>query len=340
MLSYDPIMRTISLSRILLLTAIFFPNTRGYILGQDCPAHSDDIEVALDDFSYSSISAWSSLTPQNDAVEDWFGLLEPLFSGLSYSTPYAMQQWMLDPNYDVGPETISLTETFQNQLNLVNRFDETEHRNLQEALDADLDWDESLPANLQRIDSTVRFECDPTTFSKVDSMNDASPFWVGLDGVVLQITTDPVLCPTGLKTRIAEHPATTNPTTPAYFVVILCPEILTQTPGRPKMWATLFGEELTDTRPANDTQDHLLWLGMPIDSLRQNVLSVWIGRIVLLVMGVKYSDRIHISTAPTLRTFEQCKGLHWSGGLSNLDSLSLYITGSSCLDNLLRNGLG
>lgn len=325
-------MRTISLSRILLLTAIFFPNTRGYILGQDCPAHSDDIEVALDDFSYSSISAWSSLTPQNDAVEDWFGLLEPLFPGLSYSTPYAMQQWMLDPNYDVGPETISLTETFQSmwisiffgdfrtiitlpisvssiqgslfldanrvinrldQLNLVNRFDETEYRNLQEALDADLDLDESLPANLQRIDSTVRFECDPTTFSKVDSMNDASPFWVGLDGVVLQITTDPVLCPTGLKTRIAEHPATTNPTTPAYFVVILCPEILTQTPGRPKMWATLFGEELTDTRPANDTQDHLLWLGMPIDSLRQNVLSVWIGRIVLLVMGVKYSDRIH-----------------------------------------------
>lgn len=67
---------------------------------------------------------------------------------------------------------------------------------------------------------------------------------------------------------------------------------------------------------------------MPIDSLRQNVLSVWIGRIVLLVMGVKYSDRIHISTAPTLRTFEQCKTLHWSGALSNLDSLSLYITGA------------
>lgn len=179
------------------------------------------------------------------------------------------------------------------QLDLLEEFDRNIYGNLQEVLDADVDWDESLPANLQTIASTVRFECDPTAFFKVDSMNDASPFWVGLDGVVLQITTDPVLCPTGVKTRIAKHPATTNPTTPAYFVVILCPEILTQTPGRPKMWATLIGEELTDTRPATDTQDNLLWLGMPIDLLRQNVLSVWIGRIVMLVIGVQYSDRFH-----------------------------------------------
>lgn len=112
-LSYDPIMRTISLSRILLLTSLFCLHTRGYILGQGCPAYSNDIELALEDFDESIRATWSSLKPQNDAVEDWFGLLEPLFPGLSYSTPYAMQQWMLDPNYDVGPETISLTETFQ-----------------------------------------------------------------------------------------------------------------------------------------------------------------------------------------------------------------------------------
>lgn len=174
----------------------------------------------------------------------------------------------------------------------MTKFDTAEYEDLQDALEEDIDVDASLPEDLQRIDSTVHFECDPTAFVKVESSR-GSPLWVGPDGVAVEMTRDAALCPPGVKTRVAEHPATTNPTTPAYFVVMLCPEILTQTPGRPKMWATLVGTELEDTRPVVDIQDNLLWLGMHIDSLRQNVLSVWMGRIVLLIMGVQYSDRIY-----------------------------------------------
>lgn len=130
-------------------------------------------------------------------------------------------------------------------------------------------------------------------------MNDASPFWVwvgpGGDGVYLQITTDAVICPPGVNTRLAKHPASTSPqaSRPAYLIAILCPQILTQTPGRPKMWATLDGLELTNTRPTAGTQDSLLWIGMHIDVLRQRVLSVWIGRMVILITSLKYSDRMH-----------------------------------------------
>ncbi len=106
-------MRSIFLSLVLLLTASLFRHVHGYVLGPGCAAYAEDISIALEDFWGSVVSARSSLNPQNNEVEDWFGLLEPLFSGLSYSTPYAMQQQMLDPDYDVGPETISLTETFQ-----------------------------------------------------------------------------------------------------------------------------------------------------------------------------------------------------------------------------------
>lgn len=107
-------MRSISLPRVLLFAASFCLRSWGYILGGGCDAYAEDIDSALSNFATSCLAARSSLNPQNNNVEDWFGLLEPLFPGLSYSTPYAMQQWMLDPdNYDVGPETLSLTQTFQ-----------------------------------------------------------------------------------------------------------------------------------------------------------------------------------------------------------------------------------
>ncbi len=176
----------------------------------------------------------------------------------------------------------------------MTRFDTTEYPNLQAVLGAvDLFADNSLPADLQALDRTVLFWCDINNLVEADPMDDTSPFWVGANGEVLQMTTEPEICPSGVNTRIAKHPATINPPQPAYLVVILCPEILTQTPGRPKMWATLDGQELTDTRPTADTQDNLLWTGMHIDALRQKVLSVWIGRMALLITSIKYSDRIH-----------------------------------------------
>lgn len=106
-------MRPIPFLRILLLTVTSFPPIRGYILGPGCPAYAADIFEALNEFCTSATAASNSLNPQNNEVEDWFGLLESLFQGLKYSTPYAMQQWQLDPNYDVDEETISLTEQLQ-----------------------------------------------------------------------------------------------------------------------------------------------------------------------------------------------------------------------------------
>ena len=151
-----------------------------------------------------------------------------------------------------------------------------------------------MPEDLLILDSITWFWCDVTGFVKVD---DASPFWVwvgvGGDGTYLQITTEPEICPPGVNTRLAKHPATINPPRPAYLIIILCPQVLTQTPGRPKMWATLDGRELTDTRPTAGTQDGLLWLGKHIEALRQKALSVWIGRMVILITSLKYSDRMH-----------------------------------------------
>ena len=154
-----------------------------------------------------------------------------------------------------------------------------------------------LPEDLQLLDATSVFWCDVTQFVKIDPMNDASPFWVwtgvGRDGESLPITMGPAICPPGVNTRLVEHPATLTPLRPAYFIMILCPQILTQTPDRPKMWATLRGQELTNTRPDAGIQDAVLWLGMHIDALRQRVLSVWIGRMMILITSIIYSDRMH-----------------------------------------------
>lgn len=106
-------MRSILFWRILLLTITSFPPIRGYFLGPGCDAYGGDIAKALDNFHSSIITAKSSLNAQNDRVEDWFGLLESLFPGLNYSTPYTMQQWMLDPNFQISEETVSLTQTLQ-----------------------------------------------------------------------------------------------------------------------------------------------------------------------------------------------------------------------------------
>lgn len=106
-------MGSITFLPILLLTVTSFPSIRGYILGPGCDAYGRDIEEALNEFVTSSTATRSTLDLQTNQVEDWFGLLESLFPGLRYSTPYTMQQWQLDPNYDVDPETISLTESLQ-----------------------------------------------------------------------------------------------------------------------------------------------------------------------------------------------------------------------------------
>lgn len=160
---------------------------------------------------------------------------------------------------------------------LVARFNAYVYDNFQTLLDDHLvGWippdEENLPLGLQILDRTTKFWCDISGFYKADPTNDASPFWAwygpGGTNEYLQITTEPELCPPGVNTRLAKHPATANPNRPAYFIIILCPQVVTQTPDRPKMWATLDGQELTHTRPTAGTQDAVLYLGMHIDALR------------------------------------------------------------------------
>lgn len=100
---------------ILLLTVTFFPPIRGYILGPGCAAYENDIFVAIREIWGSTVCAKSTLNLQDNRVEDWFGLLESLFPGLNYSDPHTLAQWRQDPNYDIGPETISATETLQSK---------------------------------------------------------------------------------------------------------------------------------------------------------------------------------------------------------------------------------
>lgn len=82
-----------------------------------------------------------------------------------------------------------------------------------------------------------------------------------------------------------------------HFIVVLCPKVLQQTPGQPKMYAALEHTDLQlNDRPEGPytlgqgqpmTEEATLnvqyWLGMTIDQLRSRTLSVYIGRIMLFI---------------------------------------------------------
>lgn len=103
----------------------------------------------------------------------------------------------------------------------------------------------------------------------------------------------PEICPPGAKIAAAEVLAR-----PQHFTVVLCPELLTQAPGKHKMFATLSGVELTNTRHGTDVngdtvpEDRFAWIDMSIDDLRQEVLSVYLGLIIMYIQGVKFEKKI------------------------------------------------
>ena len=90
--------------------------------------------------------------------------------------------------------------------------------------------------------------------------------------------------------------------------MILCPAVLTQRVGEPKIFATVDGKELSHTIPspvydgnngdplpnvtAVESLDLLLWQGMNIDQLRERVLSVYMGRVILFLTGQKYYTQV------------------------------------------------
>ncbi len=108
------------------------------------------------------------------------------------------------------------------------------------------------------------------------------------------------ICGPGIKTRLARSRAD-----PPNFVMILCPPVLVQIDGQPMMFADLKGHDLShntwprwDFPPVTDesTLYMLGWLGMSIDQIREKVLSVYIGRIILLVTSAKYAEELDAVT--------------------------------------------
>lgn len=76
-----------------------------------------------------------------------------------------------------------------------------------------------------------------------DGVGDVIHIWYdsATDEVYQDLTFDEELCPPGVPTRLAYHKgrgfhqADDEEDHPDYYVVFLCPVILTQTPGRPKI---------------------------------------------------------------------------------------------------------
>lgn len=173
----------------------------------------------------------------------------------------------------------------------------------------------------------------------------------------------PEICPPGTKLALGEV-LYRDPANPFYYIVVLCPELLTQTPGKPKMFATTMAGELTHTRNnvnvngEPDDLDYFAYDGMSIDGLRQKVLSVYLGLVIMYIQGVKFEKKIidnngntngylnskaqfKILTTTCLDStdhhavggsfghynFATAKGLPLAQALNNIDSLSMYITG-------------
>lgn len=201
--------------------------------------------------------------------------------------------------------------------------------------------DQGLPEEVQELDLTTLFICDPSNFVKVDPLS-ANPQWYDPDsGETFNITSEPEICPAGLKSRLAIHP-----TPPIYYVIVLCPPSVTQTPGLPKMYGTLSGRPLTNSRPDSQTNPATqlttemtmnlqFWDGMHIDQLRERTLSAIIGRYILHIMAQKYATRLARLTLNKIRimngyeSFDRAITMGWSGGLMNVDSYSLLMTGKS-----------
>ena len=144
------------------------------------------------------------------------------------------------------------------------------------------------PSDNKALDSSTTYVCDASIFQWEDGLwRDTTT------GLLYRGLSGPEMCPPGVKLRLGEVLSR-----PQFYIVVLCPELLTQTPGKPKMFATLKAMELTHTRnnvDVNGVQDDLdifAWDGMSIDDLRQKVLSVYLGLVIMYVQAVKFEKKI------------------------------------------------
>lgn len=311
---------------ILISTAInHIASIHGYVL-YECEPYADDIANAVVDFTDSAVAADAAVTVQQERVIDWTGLLDTLYPGLR-TGPGLEDQWQL------------LTE----MLAYAQMFDDTEYDSVHNAMIPELiTWtaDHDLPPEVKRLDSATMFICDPTKFVKVDPTT-ANPQWYEPEsGELFIITTESEICPAGLKSRLALHAGP-----PKYYVIILCPPAVTQTPGQPKMYGTLDGRPLANSRPdsyilpitpltTEITMNLQVWAGMKIDQLRDRTLSVYIGRYILHIQAQKYISSLaniagsRISIMSGYESFDRATTMGLFGGLMNVDSYSLFITGA------------
>ena len=154
--------------------------------------------------------------------------------------------------------------------------------------------------------TTITFSCAPTTFRQVPNpTNPRQELWFDSDtGAYYNVAStywpddNNVICPPGQKTRLAYAQPR--------VIIILCAEVLRQTDGEPKMFRDLNGGDLTSNNRATETifpqdysndppedvtQNAFSWPGMQIDQLRQRVLSVYIGRNLILAYGLDDRSR-------------------------------------------------
>ena len=96
-------------------------------------------------------------------------------------------------------------------------------------------------------DDTLIISFDPADFLR--TITAAGVRWFNaFMNVEYSITNRNNVCGNGVKAMLGQAATRNSPT--AMFILVLCPVILTQTDGQPKMFADLFGEDLqTNDRP-------------------------------------------------------------------------------------------
>ena len=150
-----------------------------------------------------------------------------------------------------------------------------------------------LSDSILPLDSTLLFTCNPDSFVKLTRgwWDSETRQYYNVPGAV----DDGDICGPGVKTRLADYRGE-----PRHYIMIICPPVLEQIDGEPKMFADLDGTDLShNTRPSvlydpplteDMTLNMLAWEGTSIDQLRERVLSVYIGRTILLVTNAIYAD--------------------------------------------------
>lgn len=188
---------------------------------------------------------------------DWNGLLNPLFPGVEGSADTTLSDMCKS-------RCSSSTFPFRSCQSYSAPFDKQDHEwvasfdvkryyGCNDAMDSVLVINFQLvPRDHLYLDKTTTFICDVTSFDKAvvegQGQGVSSNLWIdeAIEGV-FTITSDPEICPPGISTRYAWRYgsiAAGAPLPPHRYIVIVCPELLTQTEGKPKIFPTMDGQEL------------------------------------------------------------------------------------------------